>query len=82
MIMMKLKTGQSSFGQLAQTYSMGGEGATKGDLGWIARGILLPQIEHEVSVHKKGDVFKMWSASGHCILSGKPRIPARTQDLR
>jgi hypothetical protein len=68
MIMMKLKTGQSSFGQLAQTYSMGGESATKGDLGWIARGILLPQIEHEVSVHKKGDVFKTWSASGLHII--------------
>jgi hypothetical protein len=68
MILMKLRTGQSSFGQLAQTYSMGGESATHGDLGWIARGILLPQIEHEVSVHKKGEVFKMWSASGLHII--------------
>jgi hypothetical protein len=68
LIMRKLKSGESTFGQLAQTYTMGGESATKGDLGWIARGILLPQIEHEVSIHKKGEVFKMWSASGLHII--------------
>ena len=48
LILRKLKDGSSSFDQLARSYSMGGEAATKGDLGWIARGMLLMTIEHEV----------------------------------
>jgi peptidyl-prolyl cis-trans isomerase C len=68
MILEKISNGTASFEQLAQTYSMGGEGATKGDLGWIARGVLLPQIEHEVALRKKGDVFKIWSSHGLHII--------------
>jgi hypothetical protein len=64
LILRKLKDGTATFGELATTYSMGGEGATKGDLGWIARGALNPQIEHEIITHKKGEVFKTWSRSG------------------
>jgi hypothetical protein len=67
-ILGRLRSGQASFEQMALAYSMGGESATKGDLGWIARGVLLPQIEHEVSVHKKGEVFKLWSPSGLHII--------------
>lgn len=68
MIIQKIKSGTASFEQMAATYSMGGEGKTKGDLGWIARGVLLPQMEHEVITHKKGEVFKMWSANGLHII--------------
>ena len=68
MIVQRINSGAASFEQMAVTYSMGGEGKTKGDLGWIARGVLLPQMEHEVIVHKKGEVFKMWSANGLHIL--------------
>jgi len=68
MILGKIKSGAATFEQMAMTYSMGGEAATKGDLGWIARGVLLPQMEHEVLVHKKGDVFKVWSSNGLHIL--------------
>jgi len=68
MILQKLKDGTASFEQLAQTYSMGGEGATKGDLGWIARGVLLPTIEHEIILRKKGEVFKIWSPNGLHII--------------
>jgi hypothetical protein len=67
-IMDELKNGSASFESLAQTYSMGGEGSTKGDLGWIARGALLTQIEHEVSIRKKGEVFKIWSPNGMHII--------------
>ncbi|HLZ86555.1 MAG TPA: peptidylprolyl isomerase [Puia sp.] len=67
-IMAKIKDGTATFEQMAQTYSMGGEGATKGDLGWIARGVLMPTIEHEVLVHKKGEVFKIWSPAGLHII--------------
>ncbi|HEY4338114.1 MAG TPA: peptidylprolyl isomerase [Puia sp.] len=67
-IMTKIRTGAATFEQMVLTYSMGGEGATKGDLGWIARGVLQPTIEHEVLVHKKGDVFKIWSPAGLHII--------------
>jgi parvulin-like peptidyl-prolyl isomerase len=65
-ILRKLKDSSASFEQLARTYSMGGEGG--GDLGWIARGVMVPQIEHEVITHKKGEVFRVWSANGLHII--------------
>ncbi|MDO6432446.1 peptidylprolyl isomerase [Flavitalea sp. BT771] len=65
-ILRKLKDSSASFEQLAKTYSMGGEGG--GDLGWIARGVMVPQIEHEVIAHKKGEVFRVWSANGLHII--------------
>jgi len=68
MIIAKIKSGSATFEQMAITYSMGGEAKTQGDLGWIARGVLLPQMEHEVLAHKKGEVFKVWSANGLHIL--------------
>jgi hypothetical protein len=67
-IIIKVKNGQSSFGEMAQTYSMGGEGLTKGDLGWIAVGGLLPPIEKELNKRKKGEIFKVWSATGLHII--------------
>lgn len=67
-IVAKVKKGSATFEEMAATYSMGGEAATKGDLGWIARGILQPTIEHELLVHKKGDVFKLWSPAGLHII--------------
>lgn len=67
-IIRKIRSGAATFEEMSQTYSMGGESTTKGDLGWIARGILQPTIEHEVLVHKKGDVFKIWSPAGLHII--------------
>jgi PPIC-type PPIASE domain len=67
-ILKRLANGSATFEEMAVTYSMGGEGATRGDLGWIARGILLPQIEHEVAIRKKGETFKVWSSSGLHII--------------
>jgi parvulin-like peptidyl-prolyl isomerase len=67
-IIAKIKAGTATFEQMAQTYSMGGESRTKGDVGWIARGVLQPTIVHEVLVQKKGDVFKMWSPAGLHII--------------
>ena len=63
-IIEKVKSGQSTFEDMAQTYSMGGEGITKGDLGWIAVGALLPPLEKELAKRKKGEIFKVWTASG------------------
>ncbi|MFI5153201.1 MAG: peptidylprolyl isomerase [Chitinophagales bacterium] len=67
-ILRKVQSGSSSFERLAQTYSMGGEGATQGDLGWVAQGILLPAIEKELVRRKKGEVFKLWSKNGLHII--------------
>jgi len=77
-ILEKLRNGTATFEQLAQTYSMGGEASLKGDLGWIARGVLLPQIEHDVNLHKKGEVFKVWSRSGMHIIK---KIDEPKQDI-
>ena len=68
LILQRIKEGKATFEQEAQSYSMGGEAATKGDLGWIARGMLLMTIEHEVLAHKKGDVFMIWSRKGLHII--------------
>jgi hypothetical protein len=63
-IISRIKLGTSSFEDMAQAYSMGGEGLTKGDLGWVAVGGMIPQIEAELSRHKKGEVFKVWTQNG------------------
>ena len=67
-IIAKIGNGKSSFEEMAQTYSMGGEAATKGDLGWIAVGALVPPIEKEIAKRKKGEIFKVWSANGLHII--------------
>ena len=67
-IMQKVATHESTFEDMAQTYSMGGEGPTKGDLGWIAVGALLPPLEKELAKRKKGEIFKVWTSSGVHIL--------------
>jgi PPIC-type PPIASE domain len=67
-IISKIQGGQSSFEEMAQTYSMGGEGLTKGDLGWIAVGALLPPLEKELAKRKKGEIFKVWTATGLHII--------------
>ena len=67
-IVNKVKNHQDSFEHLAQTYSMGGESATKGDLGWVAKGSILPAIDKQLSKSKKGDVFMFWSANGVHII--------------
>jgi parvulin-like peptidyl-prolyl isomerase len=67
-ILSRIREGKDSFEHLAQTYSMGGEAATKGDLGWVALGILIPEIAHELIKKKKGDVFIVWSRKGLHII--------------
>jgi peptidyl-prolyl cis-trans isomerase C len=67
-ILNKLKNNQDSFEHLSQTYSMGGEAVTKGDLGWVARGSIIPAIDKQLAKSKKGDVFMIWSANGLHII--------------
>jgi hypothetical protein len=63
-IITRIQNGSTTFEQMAQTYSMGGEGITKGDLGWIAQGAMIPEIESAIRKHKKGDIFKVWTRAG------------------
>jgi hypothetical protein len=67
-ILAKLQNHQDSFEHLAQTYSMGGESATKGDLGWVARGSIIPAIDKQLVKAKKGDEFMVWSNNGLHII--------------
>ncbi|HKP32685.1 MAG TPA: peptidylprolyl isomerase [Chitinophagaceae bacterium] len=67
-IIQKIKNKTSTFEELAQTYSMGGEGITKGDLGWVAKGVMIPEVEKEIAKHKKGEVFKVWTKAGVHII--------------
>jgi parvulin-like peptidyl-prolyl isomerase len=67
-ILLRIKQGTASFEDMAQGYSMGGEAATKGDLGWVAVGYLLPRIEQGLEKCKKGDMFKLWTAAGVHII--------------
>ncbi len=67
-ILSKLKNNQDSFERLAESYSMGGESITKGDLGWVARGSIIPAIDRQLAKSKKGDVFMLWSGSGLHII--------------
>ena len=74
-IVNRLNNHQDSFENLSQAYSMGGESVTQGDLGWVARGTILPAVDKQLAKSKKGDVFMVWSGSGlHIIkLSDGPK---------
>jgi hypothetical protein len=67
-ILARVNSGSDSFEHLAQTYSMGGESKTQGDLGWVARGTMIPEIEKELPKRRKGEVFMVWSPNGLHIL--------------
>lgn len=68
MIMLNISEGSASFEEMAEAYSMGGEASTKGDIGWVARGAMIPEIEKELKQKKKGDVFKVWTKAGLHII--------------
>jgi hypothetical protein len=68
MIVQKINTNQASFEDMSMTYSMGGEATTKGDVGWIAKGALIPEIETALANRKRGEVFKVWTKSGVHII--------------
>jgi hypothetical protein len=67
-ILAKLQNHQDNFEHLAETYSMGGESVTKGDLGWVARGSIIPAVDKQLAKAKKGDEFMVWSNNGLHII--------------
>ncbi len=69
-IITKIKSGASSFEDMATTYSADRASLRKGgDLGWFVRGAMLPQLDEAISKHKKGDVFKVWTPGGLHIVT-------------
>lgn len=61
----KLKANTETFATLANKYSADyGTSARNGDLGWFVQGVLLPQLDAQLTRRKKGEVFKVWSSSG------------------
>lgn len=64
-IMARIQSGESSFSDMAATYSSDSYTAMKGgDLGWMAKGAMLPELETALVNKKKGDIFKLWTPTG------------------
>lgn len=68
LIISRIREGSTTFEDMAVTYSMGGEVATRGDIGWIAAGAMIPEIEKELKKRKKGDIFGVWTKAGLHII--------------
>ena len=69
-IIHKITSGSSSFESMARTYSSDNASIIKGgDLGWFIRGIMLPQLDRAIANHKKGEIFKVWTAEGLHVVS-------------
>ncbi|MBO9633857.1 MAG: peptidylprolyl isomerase [Chitinophagaceae bacterium] len=67
-IMQRIREGSTSFEEMAVLWSMGGEAATRGDIGWVAMGAMIPEIEKELKKRKKGEIFKVWTKAGLHII--------------
>lgn len=67
-IMERVHAGKASFKDMVRTYSSGGETAEGGDMGWMAKGSMIPAIEKELSFRKKGELFKVWTPNGVHII--------------
>lgn len=71
-IITKIKSGASSFEDMATIYSVDRASIKKGgDLGWFVRGAMLQQLDEAISKHKKGDIFKVWTPGGLHIVTIK-----------
>jgi hypothetical protein len=69
-IIAKIKAGTTSFAAQASIYSADFSSAARGgDLGWFIKGVMLPQLDRELTRRKKGELFKVWSDSGLHIVS-------------
>ena len=71
-IISKIQSGKSTFEEMAGTYSADRASSSKGgDLGWFVRGAMLQQLDDAIAAHKKGDIFKVWTAAGLHIVTIK-----------
>lgn len=61
----KINNKIETFAKMASTYSADNQSAIKGgDLGWFVKGIMLPQLDAELTKRKKGELFKVWTQAG------------------
>ncbi len=67
-IIARVKRKEKSFGDMARIYAMDGSGPNEGELGWRARGTLIPPLENAILKHKKGELFKTFSPYGLHII--------------
>jgi PPIC-type PPIASE domain len=74
-IIKRVKSGEASFEEMAQVYTMDGNANNGGDAGWMARGSMMPSAEKQIAARKKGDVFKLKSRGGVYVvkITQKPR---------
>ncbi len=71
-IINNIKSGNSSFENMAATYSSDFASVPKGgDLGWFVRGVMLPQLDKGIGTHRKGELFKVWTNAGLHIVTIK-----------
>jgi parvulin-like peptidyl-prolyl isomerase len=69
-IITKIGNHTSTFAAQAGIYSADQQSAVKGgDLGWFIKGVMLPQLDKELTKRKKGELFKVWSEAGLHIVS-------------
>lgn len=68
-IMDRILRGTDSFDDMARTYSSDNQSAAKGgDLGWFAKGAMMPELDQVIASHRKTDLFRIWSAYGLHII--------------
>ncbi len=67
-ILSRIKRKETSFEDMARIYNTDGSGPNGGDLGWRARGTLIPSLENVILKKKKGEIVKLWSMYGLHIL--------------
>jgi hypothetical protein len=71
-IIKRIQSGNTTFESMAATYSSDYSSANKGgNLGWFVRGVMLPQLDNGIRTHRKGELFKVWTASGLHIVTMK-----------
>ena len=67
-ILSRIKRKETSFEDMARIYNTDGSGPIGGDLGWRARGTLIPALENVILKKKKGEIVKVWSMYGLHII--------------
>jgi parvulin-like peptidyl-prolyl isomerase len=71
-IIAKIESGRATFEEMAVTYSSDNTSGSKGgELGWFCRGVMLPQLDAAIQMHKKGDIFKVWTKMGLHVVTLK-----------
>lgn len=64
-IMQKIRNGSRTFASMASTFSTDLASASNGgDLGWFVAGVMMPELDIQMTKRKKGDIFKVRTSAG------------------